>query len=273
MKIPKTNWLILAGITLVALIAWPFVSIPRATASHVYVAPVLPDYSYRDKTVAFYEKRVKDDPQDQISARMLAGEYMQRYRETVDVGDIQRGMHQAARSLALQRQNNSAAEGEIASGYYALHKFRDALKYETMAHLEQPDDSNAPAQMALLEMEMGKFNTAFRDIGIAQHIKSDAGVWSAQARYDELTGHLDQAKVLMQRASQTTDEVSDNSAEARAWYHYRLGQMAFSSGDNIEAQRQERIAVTDFPGFEMGYRALARFCWGVKDWACAQDAA
>lgn len=270
---PKRSWLILAAIALVALVAWPFLGVPRATASHAYVAPVLPDYAYRDKTITFYEQRVKDDTQDQISARMLAGEYMQRYRETVDVGDIQRGLHQAFRSLRLQPQNNAAAEGVIASGYYALHQFRHALKFESRARSEQPDDANAPAQMALLEMEMGHYALALPDLRAARQIKDIAGVWAAQARYDEMTGDLAEAKVLMQRAAQSTDEVSDNSAEARAWYHYRLGQMAFSVGDVAQAEAEERIATTDFPGFEMGYRALARFCWGAKDWSCALDAA
>lgn len=266
------NLLVITAIALVAIAVWPLLGARRAAAARPYVAPVLHDYARRDETVAFYERRVREDPQDQISARMLGAEYMQRYRETLDVGDLQRGMNQAFRSLRLQPQNNASAEEIIASGYYAMHDFRRALTFETRAHAEQPNDSNAPSQMALLEMEMGHYSAALRELKIARHLKDDPGVWAAQARYDEITGHLAEAIVLMNRAARRTDEVADNSAEARAWYHYRLGQMYFSSGRIAEAENQEHIAVTDFPGFEMGWRALARFCWGVKDWKCAQNA-
>lgn len=261
-----------AAIALAAIAAWPFLGVHRASAQRVYVAPVLPDYAYRDSTIAFYERRIQEHPQDQISAKLLAAQYMQRYRETLDVGDLARGLHQALRSLALQPQNNASADEIAASGYYALHEFRRALTYEKRAHAEQPDDWNAPAQMALLEMEMGHYPLALHDLAVARQIKDDPSVWAAEARYDEMTGKLARATVLMRNAAQRMDEVSDNSAEARAWYHYRLGQMYFSAGRNAAARAQEQLAVTDFPGFELGWRELARVCWGVKDWKCALNA-
>lgn len=266
------RWIALLVIGVLALAAWPLLG-RHAQAAASFVAPVLPDYSYRDQTVAFYEREVRIDPEDQISARMLAAEYMTRYRETLDVGDIVRGLHQAARSLALQPYGNAAAEEMMASGYYALHKFQMALVYERTAHLTQPNDFNAPAQMALLEMETGHYTRAKYDLAVAARIKNNAAVWAAQARYDEMTGNLSAAKGLMARAARHADEVIDNPAESRAWYHFRLGQMDFSSGDIAGAEQQERVALADFPQFELANRALARFCWGERDWNCALAAA
>ncbi len=267
------SWLILAAIALCAIAAWPFLGAQRASASHVYVAPVEPDYVNRDRTVAFYERRVKEDPADQISAKFLGAQYMQRYRESQDVGDILRSIAQAQRSLKLQPQNNSGADEIEASAYTALHKFRTALAFEQAAHAEQPYDSNAPAQMASLEMEIGDYPAAQRDLSSARRIKNTPTVMSVQARYDELTGHLEAGRRLLQIASEQTDEVVDNSAQGRAWYHFRMGELAFSSGDANEAKSQERLALTQFPNFEIAYRALARFCWATKDWHCALDAA
>jgi tetratricopeptide (TPR) repeat protein len=266
------RWLVIAAVALIAIAAWPFSGIRRA-ASQPYVAPILPDYLMRNRTIAFYEKRVKGDPQDQISARILGAQYMQRYREGLDVGDLARALHQARRALMLQPQNNAGADEVIASAYYAMHRFQAALKYETAAHAEQPDDFNALAQMGLLEMEMGHYAKALHDIAAARRIQDNEAVWAAQARYDEMTGRLTDAIALMKSAAARSDSVIDNSAEARAWYHYRLGQMLFSSGDVARAEREERVAIADFPSFEMAYRALARFCWGAKDWPCALDAA
>ncbi len=273
MALSGRRWVIIAAIALVAIAAWPFLGAQRANATYAYYAPVQPDYVYRDKTIAFYEKRMLQDSQDQISARILASQYLQRYRENLDVGDLQRGLHQGFRSLQLQPEHNAVADEVIGSGYYALHEFRQALTFESRARSEQSGDPNAPAQMALLEMEIGHYASARHDLMVAWRIKDDPSVWTAQARYDEMTGNLARAKTLMQRAAARADEISDNSAESRAWYHYRLGQIAFSAGDSDQAKSQERIAITDFPGFEMAYRALARFCWGLKEWQCALDAA
>ncbi len=274
MRNPSTrSRIIIAAIALAAIAAWPVLGMHAARASHAYVAPVLPDYLYRDKTIAFYEQRVREDRRDQISATLLAAQYMQRYRESLDVGDILRAQSQAKRSLILQPQNSGATDGVMASAYYALHDFSHALAYERAAQAEEPRDSNAPAQIALLDMEIGRYAQALPALAHAQSIRSDAGVWAAYSRYDELTGKLTQARALMERASQSADSNADNSAESRAWYHFRLGEMAFSQGDVTQAEQQERAAISQFPGFELAYRALARFCWGAKDWRCALQAA
>lgn len=266
------NNLILAAIALVAIAAWPLVT-QRASASHAYVAPVLPDYAYRDRTIAFYERRVGSDPRDQVSAELLAAQYVQRYRETQDVGDLLRGVARAKRSLQLQPQNNAAADGVLASAYTALHQFRTALRYEQAAHKELPVDSNAPAQIASLEMEIGDYAAAQHPLEIARRTRMTPTVMAVQARYDELTGKLNAARELMQTASAQSDMIADNSAQARAWYHFRLGELAFSAGDVRAAKAEERTAIGQFPGFEQAYRALARFCRATKDWRCALDAA
>jgi len=265
--------LTLAAIALVAIAAWPALGARRASAAHAYVAPVLPDYRYRDATIAFYERRVGADPGDQLGAKILAAQYMQRYRETQDIGDVQRSIHQALRALALQPQNNAGTDAIVASAYTALHQFRAALHYDKAAYRALPADSNAPAQIASVEMELGDYAAAARDLRIAAAIRNTATVMAVQARYDELTGNIDRARRLLQLAAARSDAVVDNSAQSRAWFHFRLGELAFSSGATEEAKREERYALQQFPGFETAYRALARFCWATKDWQCALDAA
>jgi tetratricopeptide (TPR) repeat protein len=258
---------------LLAIAAWPFLGTGHVRASRTYVAPVLPDYQHRDRTIAFFEGRVRTNPQDQISATMLAGQYMQRYREALDVGDLLRSIDQGKRSLQLQPQNNAAADQVLGAAYTALHLFRKALEYEQAAHAEQPHDANALAQMGSLQMEIGNYAAARRDIALAKRATDSETVMSVEARYDELTGDLPEARRLLQRATDRSDAVVDNSAQGRAWFHFRAGELAFSSGAIEEAKRDERDALADFPGFEMADRALARFCWATKDWRCALDAA
>lgn len=266
--------MVLAAIALVAIVAWPFFGAGnRARASLPEPAAVLPDYSHRDQTIAFLEKKARGDAQDQITARMLAAQYMQRYRENGDVDDVKRAIAQGKRSLVLQPQNSSAADEVLGSAYTALHKFRLALDYERAAHKDQPYDSNPVAQMASLEMELGDYRAAARDLVVAQKIKNSPTVESVQARYEELTGNVQEARRLVQLGMVQTDAVIDNSAQGRAWFHFRSGELAFSAGAVDEAKADERDALKDFPNFELADRALARFCWATKDWHCALDAA
>jgi len=263
----------LAAIALAAIAAWPALQFHPVSASRVYVAPVLPDYRYRDRTIAFYERRVNNDARDQVSAQMLAAQYMQRYRENQDIGDIMRAIHQARRALVLQPQNNAGSAEVIASGYTALHQFGPALRFERAAYRALPIGSNAPAQMASLEMELGDYAAAARDLRIAMRIRSTPTVMAVQGRYDELTGRMNEARRLLQAAAAQTDAIADNPAQARAWYHFRLGELAFSQGALAQAEQDERDALAEFPSFELAYRALARFCWASKDWRCALEAA
>jgi tetratricopeptide (TPR) repeat protein len=265
--------MVIAAIALVAIAAWPLFALRASAAKPSTMAVVLPDYQYRDKTVAFYEARVKSDTQDQISATMLAAQYMQRYRESADVGDLVRSIAQAKRALVLQPQNNAGADGVLGSAYTALHQFTTALTYERAAFIENPYDSNAPAQIASLDMELGRYADAAHFLTVATRIKNTPTVMSVQARYDELTGNLATARILLATAAAQTDDVIDNSAQGRAWFHFREGELAFSAGDVELAKQDERDAVAMFPGLELGYRALARFCWATKDWQCTIDAA
>ncbi len=264
---------IIAAAAIIAVAAWPVFASHRPASAQAYVAPVLPDYTFRNATIAFYEQRVRAYPQDQISAKLLAAQYMQRYREEQDVADILRAIRDAKRSLKLQPQNNAAADEIAASAYTALHLFPTALAYETAAHADQPNDSNAPSQMASLQMELGDYRAAARDLRIASAIHVTPTVLAVQARYDELTGNLERARTALARATAQSDAVADNSAQARAWYHFRAGELAFSAGDVASAEREERVAISQFGNFEMAYRALARFCWASRDWECALKSA
>ena len=61
---------------------------------------------------------------------------------------------------------------------------------------------------------------------------------SIRARYDELTGNLTGARVLIAQATAMVDGMLGIPAYARSWYHMREAQLAFEAGD---ATRRARI--------------------------------
>src|ERR1700722_7767532 len=103
-----------------ALLAWPSF-IAKRSAGDAYAqptpAPVYRDDIHRDEQVTFWERAAaRHNRNDFVSPRMLAGEYMQRYRERGDIGDVVRALAMAQREQqvvphSLQADGTMGAPG------------------------------------------------------------------------------------------------------------------------------------------------------------------
>ena len=267
--------LVLAAVALAGAAAWPsFVATRTAQASaEPTPAPVLADYAQRDRLVTFYEGAVRRHP-DQIVTRMLASQYLQRFRETGDPGDLLRGEHAAEQSLALQPRFNLGAEMTLASSLVSLHRFRDGLAHARRALEIDPGNSAAVAQVASTDVELGRYDEA-NVLLRAAHAGSETNLAldTASARYDELNGNLAAARRSIDRALAQTDSVIDNPAESRAWYHFRAGELAWTAGDSPTAERRFREALDIFPTYARAWNGLARLYRGERRWPETLDAA
>ena len=204
---------VLAATALVALAAWPrFVATHVAQASVATPAPVVADYLQRDRLIAFYEDAVRRRP-DQIVTRLLASQYLQRFRETGDAGDLLRGEHIARQSLALQPRFNAGAEMTLASSLASLHRFREALAHAENARLIEPGSIAAAAQVASALVELGRYDEAAHVLRSARRASmDDAGLAAASARFDEVTGKLAAARRSIELATIVTDSIIDSPA-------------------------------------------------------------
>jgi tetratricopeptide (TPR) repeat protein len=277
MKLRAT--MVTLGLALVALAGWPAYSAHHASASDAAVAaqftpaPVTQDYLQRDRLVQFYERAVRRTPGDQIMARMLAGQYLMRFRERGDIGDLRRARIAAQRSLAIQPHMNSGAESELASVALAVHQFRDAQAYDAAVVRMQPWSTGDVAALASTDMELGDYAKAANLLQKQPGPYTDATWESSIARLDELTGHLSAARVHIGRGMQQVDSVFDNPAEARAWFHVRAGELAFESGDGTAAVRDLQDALAIFPDDAKAYNDLARIFGAEHRWPEALAAA
>jgi uridine phosphorylase len=118
---------------IVAVAVWPRY-VDRSTnvaeaASLPTMAPVVADYQTRDKLVAFWEKAENEHhPGDMISPDHLAEQYLQRYRERMDIDDVLRAERAAWQSMSAQPRGNIPAEMELASINLTLHRARSSAK-------------------------------------------------------------------------------------------------------------------------------------------------
>jgi Tfp pilus assembly protein PilF len=256
----------------VALAMWPAFASRAVVGDPTAVptpAPLRDDAMIRAKTIAFQESRAQHDSEDQITPRMLSEQYLQRYREHGDVGDVLRSEAAARRSLAIQPHGNVAALRALASAQLTLHRFRDARATVRAARASAPGDASLAMSEASLDMELGDYAEA----GTLIDRNGNGGTEASEvvaSRFAELTGDLPRARTLLGRAARRTDAVYGIPNERRAWFHVRLGELAFAAGDADAALQEEKIALERFADDVQALSDSARFTAALGRWSDAR---
>ena len=268
------------AIALGAIALWPAYAERGVDAAHAAslptMAPVGADYQQRDKLIAFWEKAVAEHhTEDFLSPSQLADQYLQRYRERGDIDDVLRAGHEARLSLKARPRFNVQGDVELGSVELTLHKFKDALAETKFIESYNPGDPNMKIREASLDLELGDYAGAKRIVDALGHRESYAAISqdTLVARYDELTGHLTEARRLFERPTAYENAQYDVPAQQRAWFYFRSGELAFEAGDNGAAIADEAQALAIFPGYVDATRAQARFDCALHRWQdCLESA-
>ncbi|MBD1845555.1 hypothetical protein H6F89_19495 [Cyanobacteria bacterium FACHB-63] len=207
---------------------------------------VFPDYLERSKIIRNYEGLVRQSPNSFLLLRLLAAQYLRRFRETADVEDLLRAEHAAARSLSLQSHHNTSASMLLTSALLSQHRFQEALQTATKAQQSAPDDVSLKMLKASILMELGSYEATGKLLQ-PMETQSDSGQTAIVARYLELTGHLTSARKLMDGAIQEMDNFYTNPAETVAWFHVRAGDLAFLAEEFVQAEKRYHEALAIFP--------------------------
>ena len=101
------------------------------------------------KTVAFWERRVAQDPEGFIELRELASAYLARQRETGDVADAVKAEDAARRSLKIMDRRNAGAWIRLGRSLLAQHRFAEALDAARSAAALDPSASRLVADIQL----------------------------------------------------------------------------------------------------------------------------
>jgi predicted Zn-dependent protease len=268
-----------AAIVIVTVAAWPSYVRNGTAAAHAagpVPAAVNPDYVWRDKRIAFWERAVGEHHRgDMLSPATLSAEYLQRFREHGDVGDVLRALHDAWLSLRAQPRGNATAEVDLASAFLTLHRFRDALAVTRHVERYQPGDPAMKVREASLDLELGRYDRAARIIAALPPERGTGAIpgETLRTRYDELTGRLTRARERFARVAALEDSLYDEPAQQRAWFLFRSGELAFEAGDNDGALADEHTALERFPNYSEANRMLARIDCALHRWQDCLDEA
>lgn len=243
---------------------------PLGSSQEVSQELVFPDYLQRDRIISSYETQVRQSPDSFLLLRLLAAQYLRRFRETNDVEDLLRAEQAARRSLALQPRANAAAAMVLASSLLSQHRFQEALQALNDAQQAAPDNPEMTALRASIQMELGGYETAHQ---LLQQLKESSdelsdspGLQAIEARYLELTGQVALAQQKLNAAMQVMDAFYTNPAEVRAWFHVRAGDLAFATGEGSIAEKRYQEALMLYPADVAALTGLARLYAAQHRW-------
>ncbi|MHC5861029.1 tetratricopeptide repeat protein [Nostoc sp.] len=224
---------------------------------------VYPDYLQRSHIISVYEEKVAQSPDSSIFLRLLADQYLRRFREIADIDDVLRAEQAARRSLALQPRHNEVSSMLLASALLSQHQFREALNVLNNSSLDNP---NIVSLLASIQMELGNYEATHQLLQNLAQEESNSGHNAVLARYLELTGNLTSARQLLDEAMQEMDSFYTTSAETRAWFHVRTGDLAFAVGDFALSEQRYREAFDLFPRHIAAFTGLARLYAAQHRW-------
>lgn len=262
----------LVGVLIILLIFW---GNPTAIALNLHPLRsnqeasqelVFPDYLQRDRIISSYETQVHQSPDSFLLLRLLAAQYLRRFRETNDVEDLLRAEQAARRSLALQPRANAAAAMVLASSLLSQHRFQEALQVMNDAQQAAPDNPEMTALRASIQMELGGYETAHQLLQRLKEQSDSPGLQAIEARYLELTGQIALARQKLDAAMQEMDAFYTNPAEVRAWFHVRAGDLAFAMGDRSTTENRYREALILYPANVAALTGLARLYAAQHRW-------
>ncbi|HEY9405048.1 MAG TPA: tetratricopeptide repeat protein [Pyrinomonadaceae bacterium] len=238
-----------------------------APAPNSNPALVLSSKEETRSTVRFFEERVKRDPDDFIAHNQLADYYLQLEHETGDTRYLELALDAARNSLkALPEEQNTGGLAALVMAEAAQHMFAEAYKHALRLVELEPGKLSSYVMLFDLLLELGKYDEAERVLAKMDTLpRPDAAVETRHARLAQIKGDPDTAARRFKAALALSLALSVTDAETICWYHWQLGEVAFSVGQYETAERHYRDALKVLPDDLHARASLARVRAAVGD--------
>lgn len=242
--------------TVLIATAWWTAARLRADPARVAVADSTSAASAerRDGEIAFYERRVAEDPESALDLAQLAGIHLQRGRELGQYSDIVRAETAARRSLAIRTNHNGKTYLTLAASLLAQHRFVEARDAARSAVDYNPDVPAYGAMLGEIQLELGDYDAAratFRSLAGSRTSPSVAG---RLARWAEIEGRTGDVRSILNASLRDLESRTDVPREQVAWFYLRRGDVELREGDLGAAENAYRAGLHVWPA---DYRVLA----------------
>jgi tetratricopeptide (TPR) repeat protein len=227
----------------------------RAPSSSALLLPA-PGAGSLEASIAALQQRVRLRPGDFRGLASLGIAYVAQARVSGDPSWYPKAEEALARSLRLNDEANVDALLGLGTLALARHDFAGALAYGRSAAELNPYGADAYGVIGDAFVELGRYEEAFEVFQTMVDTRPDLASYARVSYVRELLGDVPGAVDAMELAFGAAGTPSD-----RAWTTYRLGELAFGSGDVRTAVRwYERGRDLD-PSFVPNLAGLAKVAW------------
>jgi len=257
-----------AALTVTAAIAFvrtPEASRPDASAtgqapsSSVLLLPV-PGAGSLEASISLLQERLRVRPGDSRGFASLGLAYVARARVSGDPSWYPMAEEALAESLRLNAEGNVDALLGLGALALARHDFERALEQGRAAAELDPHGANAYGVVGDALVELGRYDEAFHAFQTMVDMRPDLASYARVSYARELLGDVPGAVDAMELAFGAAGTPSD-----RAWTAYRLGELAFGSGDvRTAAGWYERGRDLD-PTYVPNLAGLGKVAWARDD--------
>jgi tetratricopeptide (TPR) repeat protein len=217
-----------------------------------------------DERIASLEKAIAQNPANIAYRNQLAAAYMQKVRETVDFGYLDRAERILNQVLAADDGNYEALRmREVVE--MERHHFQTAADFaETIIRLH-PADPWSYGILGDASMEMGHYDHAASAYQQMLLLRQDQSSLNRASWYEFVSGRPAQAIALMKQAIDS----GARSPENTAWCLVDLGNLYFKTGDIEQAERSYAKALDTFPGYHAAEAGMGRVRGAQGQYAAA----
>ena len=203
-------------------------------------------YAATSATIAFWEARVHSDPADFTAYNHLAQGYVQRGRETGDVGDYTRAQAAVDGSLASIPGENYTAYALKAYLQNVRHDFATSMATATAAGKLNRSDPYWVSVTGDDQVALGQYDAAFQTYSTLVQQSADLTTFSRMALIYEIRGDLPNAEGAWKNALASDP---GGNPESTAWAHTQYGTFLFNRNRIDEADAQYAEALKAYPTY------------------------
>ena len=203
----------------------------------------------RERVIAFLSERVRRDPEDMVALNRLAGEYLGRYRQSGDDGDLLKSQAMAEQSLkSVPESENPGGLAARARARFALHHFDEAREMGLRLVQYDPDKRYPLEILGDAELELGDYDAAEATYRKVESMgEADVNSETRLARLALVRGRRDEARERFAKSVAMARDILPAAPQVVTWCLVQGGQLAFGAGDWESAEKQYLEALKECP--------------------------
>ena len=206
-----------------------------------------------DERIKLYEAMVNYKPGDLHAQCLLASSYIQKMRETMDPGYLDRAS-KIIQSVLSNEATNYEALRMRSQIELERHDFTKVAEYSRELTAATPEDPYNWGTLGDSLMELGQYDKAAAAYQRMVSLRPDLSSYNRASYYRFVAGDATGAVEIMKRAI----DAGSRSPENIAWCYVDLGNMYFKIGQVADAERAYLSALRAFTGYYPAYAGLGR---------------